>query len=87
MASPGHPSRKLLTRKEAAAYLTATYFKITARTLAVYVTDGYGPPYRLLGGAAHYSRKDLDDWVDDPARDGLVRPTRLAGGSGALSRG
>ena len=73
---------KLLTRKEAAEYITQAHFKITARTLAVYASEGIGPPYRLLGGQAHYRRADIDSWVESPQHDGLVAPRR----TGALSR-
>jgi hypothetical protein len=84
MGDTGVPSRKLLTRKEAAAYISAAYFKVTARTLAVWASSDKGPPYRLLAGQAHYTRKDIDDWLDKPDHDGIVTPTRLNQPSGAL---
>lgn len=83
MGTAGTPTRKLLTRKEAATYISANYFKITARTLADYASAGIGPPYRLLGGAAHYNRQDIDEWIDSPGHDGIVSPSRMMPG-GAL---
>jgi len=70
------PTRKLLTRKEAATYITETHFKISARTLAFYASEDIGPAYRILGGAAHYNRADIDSWVNSPVHDGNVPPTR-----------
>lgn len=74
--------RRLLTRREAAAYITENHFKISARTLAIYASDEIGPPYRILGGAAHYSQAEIDAWVKSPAHDGIVAPPR----PGALSK-
>lgn len=82
MGDTGQPSGKLLTRKEAAAYITANHFKISHRTLAIYASDEIGPPYRLLGGQAHYKPADIDSWVNSPTHDGIVAPRR----PGALSR-
>ena len=81
MGDTGQPTRKLLNRKEAAAYITANFYKVSARTLAIYASNDEGPPYRILGGAAHYTQADIDAWVDNPAHDGLVPPAR-----GALSK-
>lgn len=61
-------SRKLLTRKEAAAYITENYFTISAKTLAAY-SHHAGPTYRILGGMAHYKKDDIDQWVENPGPD------------------
>jgi hypothetical protein len=60
------PSRQYLTRKEAAAYLTQTWFKVSAATLARYSSDGIGPPFRQVPGTdghALYDRADLTTWA------------------------
>lgn len=84
MGDTGTPSRKFLTRKEAAEYITATYFKVTAGTLATWATYEEGPAYRVIGGHAHYSKKDIDDWVDQPRHNGKVAPKRIMPTGGAL---
>lgn len=83
MGAVDTPTRKLMTRKETATYITETYFTITARTLAEYASLDKGPPYRILGGAAHYARSDVDAWIDSPDRDGIVKRPRET--PGALS--
>lgn len=76
MAEPtATPTRKFMTRAEAAAYITATYFKISKRTLSVWATEDRGPAYRRIAGQAHYTKADIDAWVlDDPENYGTVEP-------------
>lgn len=57
------PTRKLINRIEAAKYISDNYYQVTGKTLANYATESKGPPYRLLGGVAHYTREDIDVWM------------------------
>lgn len=61
------PSREFLTRKEAAHYITAHYFRLSASALAKYAMRGIGPAYQNRGpegrGEAQYRRPDLDAWA------------------------
>ena len=79
MSTPTAAPREFLTRKEAAQYITDRYFRVTARTLAVYATDLVGPPYRLLGGKARYSRAEIDAWVMKSEHYGNVEPESAPG--------
>ena len=71
--------REFLTRKEAAQYITERYFRVTARTLAVYATNLEGPPYRILGGMARYSPAEIDAWVRKSEHYGNVEPNSAPG--------
>jgi hypothetical protein len=57
---------RLLERKEAAAYLTSRWFRISHRTLADMASADKGPTYVVTepsGGRALYSKADLDTWA------------------------
>jgi hypothetical protein len=60
--------KKPLTRKEAATYLTARWFRMTPGSLAQYASKGLGPAYvnrgAAAGGEALYQRSDLDAWAE-----------------------
>jgi hypothetical protein len=77
--------RLFLTRKEAAAYLSQRYFKISAATLARYAVDGTGPLFTsaggLIGNRTYYTRENLDSWAR------AYVPVIRTPASGALSRG
>jgi hypothetical protein len=81
MGDTGTPTRKFLNRQEAADYISDNYFKVTKRTLALWASFQEGPPYRLIAGQAHYTKSDIDAWIDRPSHDGAVRPTRITGGA------
>ena len=76
---------RLLSRKDAAAYISATFgIPCSPKTLAKFaslgVADGLGnvgPAFRKAGHFAVYSTSDLDEWAN--ARLGpLVRSTSEA---------
>lgn len=57
---------KYLTRKEAAEYLSKTWFRISVSCLARYAVNGIGPAFRRLGlarGSTLYTKEDLDEWA------------------------
>ncbi len=63
----------LLTRTEAADYLTGLGVRRTVATLAkLYATSDAGPPLRHLGRRVFYAKRDLHDW----AMRQLVLPRR-----------
>lgn len=79
MGEIGKSKGPMLSRKEAADYITTNHFPVTAKTLATYASDGVGPPYRVIGGSARYRPGDIDAWVESPAHDGIVAPARAKG--------
>jgi hypothetical protein len=54
----------LLSRKDAAAELTARGLKVSERTLATKATRGGGPPYRRFGPRVVYRLADLLAWAE-----------------------
>ena len=54
----------ILKRTEAAAYLSSRGLRASKITLARMAMDGSGPPLRFNTGAAYYTPKSLDDWLD-----------------------
>lgn len=52
----------LMSRKEAARYLTERGLQTAPQTLARKFCEGTGPLCASLGRRAMYYRKDLDDW-------------------------
>jgi hypothetical protein len=53
----------LLTRRDAAAALTAAGFPVARATLATRASRGGGPPYRRWGRVPLYRWGDLLDWA------------------------
>lgn len=95
------PSRRYLTRKEAAQYLTKEWFRVSESTLARYASDGIGPPARKItglgatGSLAFYMRSELDGWArsfpivqndDTPPRLAPARAKKRREAIGALTR-
>lgn len=70
------PTRKYLTRKEAAQYLTEKWFQCSPATLRDYACDGIGPAYSNRGaggmGEAMYTRDDLDAWAPTFLKPSIV---------------
>lgn len=64
-------NERLLTRREAAAYLTARGCRIAATTLGKLAVVGNSPKYRRWGRLALYAQADLDAWSE--ARLGNAR--------------
>lgn len=60
--------KPLLTRKQAAGYLTANWFSCSKFALDRYATLEVGPPYRRRGpngkGGSYYTKEDLDRWAE-----------------------
>lgn len=52
----------LMSRKEAARYLTERGLQTAPQTLARKFCEGTGPLCSTLGRRAMYYRKDLDEW-------------------------
>lgn len=52
----------LMSRKEAARYLSERGLQTAPQTLARKFCEGTGPLCSTLGRRAMYYRKDLDDW-------------------------
>lgn len=48
-------TKKLLTRRQSAAYISSRYFEVSPRTL-----EKSGIPYRCVNGRASYEMSDLD---------------------------
>ncbi|MGC2415429.1 MAG: DNA-binding protein [Stellaceae bacterium] len=62
MVLPDHPDR-LLTRREAAAALTAAGYVTAPATLATRASRGGGPVYRHFGARVLYRWGDLIEWA------------------------
>lgn len=63
-----------LTRKQAAAHLTAIGFPITSKTLSNMAHNGIGPSYRRVRlKLTVYNRRELEAWAIINAE--TVRPT------------
>ncbi len=52
----------MLTRKEAARYLTQRGLQVAPQTLARKFCEGTGPLCATVNGRAMYFRRHLDDW-------------------------
>jgi hypothetical protein len=52
-----------LTRREAAAFLTARGYRVAENTLMKYATVGGGPRYEKFGRRALYTEANLLAWV------------------------
>ena len=64
----------LMSRKEAARYLTERGLQTAPQTLARKFCEGTGPLCSSLGRRAMYYRKDLDDWfAEQLAAPGTIR--------------
>ena len=50
----------LITRKEAAVYLTKKGYRVSPESINVYGTKG--PPYYKLGKRVAYAPSELDSW-------------------------
>ena len=76
----GTTARKLLTRKEAADYLTQHHFRTSLNLLNRYAIEQVGPKYvcRQGRGQSFYRPDDLDEW----ARGFLRPPSPPAGKAG-----
>jgi len=66
MAPPVVPDTPdvLLTRRDAAAALTAAGYPVARATLATRASRGGGPPYRKFGRLPIYRWGDLLDWAE-----------------------
>ena len=54
----------LLSRKEAAAYLTSLGYRVNHRTLEHWASERRGPRYtRLSWTMVTYKRSDIDEWI------------------------
>jgi hypothetical protein len=58
------PPDTLLTRRNAAAALTAAGYPVARATLATRASRGGGPPYRRFGRVPLYRWADLVDWAE-----------------------
>jgi hypothetical protein len=54
----------LLTRRDAAAALTAAGYPVARATLATRASRGGGPPFRRFGRVPLYRWGDLLDWAE-----------------------
>lgn len=61
-------TRKLLTRREAAQYLTNEGFPSAPATLAKYACQGGGPTFVRFGLKPLYRPEDLIDWAVSRSR-------------------
>jgi hypothetical protein len=64
MASPVPDTEVLLTRRDAAAALTAVGYPVARATLATLASRGGGPPYRRFGRRPLYIWRDLLAWAE-----------------------
>jgi hypothetical protein len=64
MASPVPAPDALLTRRAAAAALTAAGYPVARATLATRAVRGGGPPFRRFGRVPLYRWGDLLDWAE-----------------------
>lgn len=55
---------RLLTRREAAEYLSSRGIRTAPATLAKYATIGGGPKFRHFGRWPRYLASELDEWID-----------------------
>ena len=55
---------KLLTRKQASAYLTSLGLRSSKMTMARQAMTGEGAKYALIGGTAYYTKEWLDEWLE-----------------------
>jgi hypothetical protein len=62
MALPDHPD-VLLTRRDAAAALSAAGYPVARATLATRASTGGGPSFRRFGRVPLYRWGDLLDWA------------------------
>ncbi|KRQ03276.1 hypothetical protein [Bradyrhizobium manausense] len=53
----------MLTKQEAASYLSLRHFAMTAHALAEHAKRGNGPAHSVVNGYLYYSRDDLDEWA------------------------
>lgn len=58
-AAPSDSPDKMLSRRDAAAYLG-----ITRWTLWSWQKRHYGPPFYRIGGRLRYKVRDLDKWLE-----------------------
>jgi hypothetical protein len=58
------PETRLLSRKEAAVFLTSLGYQTAHSTLAKLACIGGGPVFKLFSRKPLYSEKDLLAWVD-----------------------
>lgn len=69
--SPAWPP--MLPRKDVPAYLSQQFgIRLTAQTIAVYASQGIGPPVTKFGPRAYYDVEQLNRWVAERTR----RPSR-----------
>jgi hypothetical protein len=68
-----HKLPELLNRRDAAAHISATFFKIAPATLARKAAEGSGPPYFSVAGQALYAAPDLDAWAVKQLGEARVR--------------
>lgn len=54
--------QEMLSRREAAAYLTAKGYPLAAATLASWAVYGKGPKFSRFGRRPLYRRDELDRW-------------------------
>jgi hypothetical protein len=77
-----YPERAMLTRKDAAAYLTERYFRVSVSTLNRRACEGNGPRYvcrgERAGGEAFYKPADLDRWARQWLKAPERRPRQIA---------
>ena len=74
-----------LTRKEAAALISAHSFPIAVRTLANLAVSGGGPRFRKVGTRTLYARADCDAWASSKLGPAVYSTTELQsrlGGTG-----
>ncbi len=57
--------KKYLSRREAAAYVSAQGLELALGTLQKMATVGGGPRYAIFGKRAVYTKTDLDAWIEE----------------------
>ena len=71
--SDPEPPEVMLTRREAAAYLSSIGYSIAPQTLAYYASNGNklnGPPFLRIGWSqVKYRRGELDQWAKSRMRE------------------
>jgi hypothetical protein len=73
----------LMSRKQAARYLTERGMETAPQTLARKFCEGTGPLCSSLNRRAMYSRKHLDDWFNEQ----LAAPRRSSSAPRQVARG